>query len=151
MMGYYVLLAGAGAILKMLLHAIKKDGTAKLLESILGVILCFSFLNSFCYFSFPKIRFQPKNDEAYFQNIEEKSMKNILGIAEKELEATLSEEAKLIYGVSPMECSVSIEKDTLKISKICFSFSTANLLFSAFEVKRYFEEKYGAVTIVKMV
>lgn len=141
-------IAGIGAILKLLLIALKKDSAIKILETVLGFTLLLSVIPN-TKTVIPKIENNSTADEAYFSKIQEEQLAEILHIAEKDLEPILKQEAEELTGTAPTACRVLLEKENFSIQEIDFFFSK-NSFLSAYEIVLYFKEKYGAEVTVTM-
>lgn len=141
-------IAGIGAILKLLLIALKKDSAIKILETVLGFTLLLSVIPN-TKTVIPKIESNSTADEAYFSKIQEEQLAEILHIAEKDLEPIFKQEAEELTGTAPTACRVLLEKENFSIQKIDFFFSK-NSFLSAYEIIRHFKEKYCAEVTVTM-
>ena len=141
-------IAGIGAVLKLLLQALKKEEAVKILETVLGMTLLLSVIPH-AEIALPKIEGSDATDEVYFLSIQEEQLEEILSIAEKELEPILKKEVGELTGVEPIKCNADIEKGSFSVREIHFYFSE-NAFLSTYDIIRYFKEKYNAEVTVTM-
>jgi hypothetical protein len=141
-------IAGIGAVLKLLLHALKKEGAIKILETVLGITMLLSIIPNI-ELSIPKFESIDTLKREQFANIQKEKMNEILNMAEKELEPILKKEAEELTGTLPTACIVQLEGENFTIEKIHFSFST-NAFLSTYEIKTHFKEKYNTEVTVTM-
>lgn len=86
----------------------------------------------------------PRTDiSKQYEDLSNETMNSVFDLAQKELGSRLKENLRERFGVTPSSCSVSVNKESLKFSKVKIVYTSDHLFLSTYEIKRYIYDTYA--------
>ncbi len=137
-----ILLSLCGGILKLILTATGRENAAKVLQTVLGLLILSLAVETLSGETLPSVTLFDTAEEGYYQQLQEETYAEVFAVSEQELGTALCEELRLKFGEEPRACTVHIDRETLSLAEIKIYYASS-VVISTYAIKNYIHTAYG--------